>query len=149
MSHEIVATDPAFASLEAVEALVRSFEDCSIDRGEWSHACHVATAAWYVAHHGEEEGARRMRDALLHYAAVHGIVPSGMRGYHETITLAWMRLVGRYVAAMGRDVALLDLVNGCVANFPDKNVVMSHYSSERLWSDAARAAWVEPDLRPF
>ena len=138
-----------FGSDEEVEALVRSFEDCTIDRGEWSHARHVAAAVYYVLRHGRDEGARRMRDALLHYAEVNHITPAPMRGYHETITLVWMRIVARYVEEAGADRPLAELANGCIARYAKKETLLAHYTPERLWSDEARNAWVEPDLAPL
>lgn len=138
-----------FGSDEEVESLVRSFEDCTIDRGEWSHARHVAAAVYYVARHGRDEGARRMRDGLRRFVAVHQITPAPMRGYHETITLVWMRIVAHYVEAAGGDRPLAELANGCIARYAKKETLLSHYTSERLWCDEARAGWVEPDLTPL
>ena len=42
-----------------------------------------------------------MRAALLHFAEVNHITPAPMRGYHETITLVWMR-IGLPIAISGR-----------------------------------------------
>jgi hypothetical protein len=138
-----------FRSEEEIETLVRSFEDCTIDTAKWSHAAHVATAVYYVARFGEAEGTRRMRDGLLRFVAFHGVTPSPNRGYNETITRVWMRIVAHYVEDAGAGSPLAELANGCIERYARRETLQAHYTSERLWSDEARLGWVEPDLAPL
>jgi hypothetical protein len=46
--------------------------------------------------------------------------------YHHTLTLFWMRMLVRLL---------------------DKDLPLAYYSPERLFSDAARTGWIEPDRR--
>jgi hypothetical protein len=69
-----------------------------------------------------DEAATRMASALRAFATAHGHPEK----YHHTITVFWMRMVARLL---------------------DRDLPLSYYSRERLWSEAARTGWIEPDLR--
>jgi len=60
--------------------------------------------------------------------------------YNETLTWFWLKAVN---AHEGDLAALLR------TPLADTNLPMRHWSPELLWSDAARAGWVDPDLRPL
>jgi hypothetical protein len=68
--------------------------------------------------------------------------------YHETITVAWARIVAHHVAA---DPAVCDF-DAFVTRYPallDKTLLARHYSGAALGSATARADWVAPDLVPL
>jgi hypothetical protein len=65
--------------------------------------------------------------------------------YHETLTRFWALIVGHHAA---RRPELIDF-EAFIAAYPqllDKDLPARHWSHETLYSDAARAAWVDPDL---
>ena len=64
--------------------------------------------------------------------------------YHETLTTAWARVVGHH-ALRARD-ADFDAFLAAHPRLLERDLLCAHYSRERLFSDAARAAFVEPDL---
>ena len=67
--------------------------------------------------------------------------------YHVTISRAWVELVGLH-AADGDD----EDFDTFAARYPallDKRLLARHYRSSTLASAAARAGWVEPDLKPL
>jgi hypothetical protein len=104
-------------------AFVRAFERGEIAPADFHHASHLRLALAYLADSAsEEEAAERMAAALRRFAAAAGHPEK----YHHTITLFWMRMVARLL---------------------DKELPLAYYSRERLWSDAARAAWLDPDLQ--
>ena len=83
----------------------------------------------------------RMRDGIRRFAAAAGVPEK----YHETITVLWMRLLAE-VRAAGASGELSEVLRAHPA-LADKDLPLQYYSRRRLFSDAARAAWVEPDLR--
>jgi hypothetical protein len=85
-----------------------------------------------------------MRHGLQKFIAHHG-----KQGYHETITRFWMELLANYWGRCPQAAALVNKVNGALQEFASKDVLFSYYSRDRVMSDAARAAWIEPDLRPI
>ena len=82
-----------------------------------------------------------MRDAIRRFAAAAGVPQK----YHETITVLWMRVLAD-VRAAGASGELSDILREHPA-LADKDLPLQYYSRALLFSEAARAAWVEPDLR--
>ena len=138
-----------FRTAGEVSALVRGFEDCTLPRAEWTHAAHLTVALWRLLQYEPAEATERVRRGIRRYNAAHGIAATPTGGYHETLTLFWLRVVRSFLEG-GRNEArsLVSLANELVAN-ADKELPLRHYTRERLFSPEARAAWVEPDLKPL
>lgn len=132
-----------------IESLVRSFESGDIPRDDWDHRSHVTVGCWYLLCTPFAEAVDQMRWALKHYLEVQGIETTLESGYHETITVAWLRLIGDYLSRTNLDCPLVDLINRMVDHFRDKNYLLAYYSRERLMSGEARAEWLDPDLKPL
>ena len=104
-------------------AFVRAFERGEIANEDFHHDSHLRLAlACLEQSRSFDEAAGRMASALRRFAARAGHPEK----YHHTLTLFWMAMVARLL---------------------DKNLPLEYYSPERLWSDAARIGWLEPDLR--
>src|SRR5689334_19689312 len=68
---------------------------------------------------------------------------------HVTLTLFWLRAVRAFLDAERNEArALVHLANELTATH-DKGLPLEHYTRARLFSPEARAAWVEPDLKPL
>ncbi len=132
-SHETNST------LSDDEFLAR-FEAHALD--EFSHRDHLRVAFAYARRGGLEaavDGARRIRG----FAEAHG----APRKYHETMTVGWARLVGSRAVA-GEPLAFSAFLDA----HPEllrRDLLSVHYSHELLFSDRARAAFVEPDVAPL
>jgi hypothetical protein len=136
-----------FGTTREILALVRGFEDCTLPRDEWTHAAHLTVALWHLLQYDWPEAVERVRLGIKRYNAAHGIVTTPTGGYHETLTLYWLRHVRAFLED-GRNEArpLVALANELVAT-ADRNLPLEHYTRERLFSPEARAAWVEPDRK--
>jgi hypothetical protein len=64
--------------------------------------------------------------------------------YHETLTVFWMRTVRDFNEA-NSEKSFLERANLVAIEF-DKEYPLRFYSREFLFSDAARAEYLEPDL---
>jgi len=128
---------------DEIHALVRSFEDCTLPRGEWTHREHLGVALYYVRRHTSEEAAIRIRQGIQRFNLSHG----NSSGYHETITLAWIEVVRLFLEGQDRYQPLSELVDKLIGECGDKNYLLRFYSSDRLMSDEARRTHVSPDLR--
>ena len=113
------------------EAFARSFETGGVTPADFNHVAHVRVAWVYL------------REAIRGFAAAAG----ASQKYHETITVLWMRLLAD-VKARGASGELADVLREHPA-LADKDLPLRYYSRERLFSDEARAAWVEPDRQPL
>jgi hypothetical protein len=125
--------------------LVRSFEDATISHDDWKHAEHLVVALYYVTNHDLDTAYGRMRSGILNLLE-HGFKVDLKKEmpYHETITLFWMRTVADYNESKN-GASLLEKANE-VAYRWDKDYPLNFYSRELLFSDEARARFVEADL---
>jgi hypothetical protein len=83
-----------------------------------------------------------MAGAIRKFAAHHGKSDK----YHETITVAWLRLVANAMARMPAGTSFPRLTTAS-PELLDKRTIEKFYSRATLASEAARAFWVEPDLQ--
>ena len=113
--------------------------------GSFGHREHVRLAYVYLAEHVVAEAATRMRGALLGFLGRHGIPLSK---YHETLTMAWILAVA-HLMERTRDSASADDFIEANPMLLDKEIMSTHYSAESLFSEEARARFVEPDLDPI
>jgi hypothetical protein len=133
-------------SIESIDRLVRGFESGTLPRAEWTHAAHLTTALFYVRAYGQDEAARRLQTGIRRYNAAVGGDPSA---YHDTITLAWVAVVARFLEDDDRGQPLTVLADRLVAQCGEKDYLLRFYSRERLFSPEARAGWLPPDRAPI
>ena len=123
---------------------LHAVEGAELPGDQFDHRAHLRLGWIYLRQGPAGEAAERMAATLRHFAVRHGA--SGK--YHETLTRLWMRLVA---AARARvpDAASFDALLAAHPALLERDLPLRYYSRERLFGDAARAALVEPDLRPL
>ena len=128
-----------------VRALVLAFETGSLGLAEFGHSAHLAVAMAYLADESLAAATVQMRTGLHRFLAHHG--QSG--GYHETLTLFWMRLLDHLARYRHSRLPLWQRVNAVVRSHGGSWPVQAHYSRECTGSAEARQHWVAPDLLPL
>jgi hypothetical protein len=138
-------------SLATRPPLVARFEDCTLPKEEWTHQAHLTVGLWYASRLPYEEALVTVREGINRLNAVHGVPTTPTRGYHETITRFYMRVLCHYVVQeeWPRGVGWGERVQRLLARYGDRELPLRYYSKERLMSPEARFGWVEPDLRPI
>jgi hypothetical protein len=102
-------------------------------------------ALWYLSRLPQEEALARMREGLLRFISHYG-----ESGYHETMTVFWLRAVRGFLDQSGADArSLADQANRLAKAVGDSRLIYDYYSQERLKCAAAREGWIEPDLKPL
>jgi hypothetical protein len=136
-----------FADLENI---ARQFLAGTIPFEEWTHQAHLAVGTWHVNRYGDEEGLARLRVGIQNLNEKHGTPNSLTRGYHETITRAYVQLLVEYLESCPPGMSLQERVE-CLLKSPlaDKNLLFKFYSRETLMSAHAKSEWVEPDKAPL
>ncbi|HEV7606829.1 MAG TPA: hypothetical protein VGO61_05800 [Steroidobacteraceae bacterium] len=122
-----------------------AFEAGAFAPADFSHRAHVRLAYVYLAESDVDLALERMRAALIGFLCVHGLSVSK---YHATLTRAWILAVDHFMhrsreASSGDDF---------IARNPlllDTKIMLTHYSADLLFSDQARAEFVEPNLDPI
>ena len=128
-----------------IEALVRSFEELTLPKARWTHRAHLAAALWYLRRFPREEATRRVREGIKAYNARHG----NGAGYHETVTLAWVAVVARFLAEHDHGQPLSSLTAALLEACGGRDHLLVYYTEGVLMSEEARRTWVPPDLRPI
>ena len=124
--------------------LTRALERGEIANEDFHHVSHLHVAWVYLAESSSvRQAANKMRDTLRRFAAAAG----KPQKYHETITLFWVHLLSVADAANGGE--RLEEIVRANPQLLEKNFPLAYYSAERLFSNEARASWVEPDLKPL
>lgn len=127
-----------------VVSLVRSFEDATIARDAWKHAEHLVVALYYLSHHDLETATAKMRAGIFTLLAAFEVDLTKEMPYHETMTIFWMRTIAEFNLSKN-GVSLADKTSEMVEKY-DKDYPLRFYSRELLFSDDARARFVEADL---
>src|SRR5690606_29734789 len=80
-----------------LEDLVARFLPGTLPGEEWTHEAHLAVGLWHVHRYGAEEAIDRLRAGITALNARHGTPNTETRGYHETITVAYVRLLDQFL----------------------------------------------------
>lgn len=139
-----------FATDAEVRRVGRGLIDRSLPRADWTHEAHLAACLWLHRERGDIDLAAELPAIIAGYNEAVGGRNSDSEGYHETITQAYVVLVGAFLAAHDRGQPLVELVNALLRSpLGHRDALLAHYSRDRLFSVAARKSWVEPDLAAF
>lgn len=144
-----VAVMPKFegyASFDEIKKVVEAFETCTLPRVQWTHAAHLTIAFWYLVCYPLPEAAEKIRGGIQRYNESQGIKQTKDGGYHETITLFWIRLVRHYLTTATLEGHLVILLNEMLRRY-GRQLPFEYYSRARLLSWEARQHWLEPDLK--
>ncbi|MGH7283002.1 MAG: hypothetical protein ACRELY_15870 [Polyangiaceae bacterium] len=130
------------------DVLWESFHARTLPEKSWTHRAHLRMAWMTLKKHAIDEAHVLIRVGIIRLNHAHGLVETAERGYHDTLTYVWLRIV----AAMQRETpdfsdsrAFLEKHTAALA----KDAPLRHYSRARLMSLEARARCIDPDLAPL
>jgi hypothetical protein len=135
--------DFPFASDAEVVHMVAEFEACKWPYPRWTHRAHLGVALHYLRQYGFTAALERVR----HHIPLYNRTCGDPDGYHDTITILFMRRVDKFLRdnpGVNLTAAVEQLAGICDMQWP-----LRYYSSDRLWSAEAKAAWLEPDRQPL
>jgi len=125
-----------------------AFENCTLPFAEWRHRAHIRVAYLYLCELPFDQALDKVRRNIQRYNAATNTPEQLERGYHETITQAWMRLVAFARQESGlapSSSAFLETQEHLL----NPKALRFFYSRERLITWKAKAEFVEPDLTSF
>lgn len=137
-----------FSTDADIERIARGLIDRSLPKPEWTHAAHFAAALWLLRHRGDA-ALSEMPPLIRAYNEATGVANTDTGGYHETITLASLRLARAWLGdrpGVPLHRALSELL---ASPYGRSDWPLAYWSRERLFSAAARRGWVEADVSPF
>jgi len=127
------------------EIFLRKFETAALPREEWHHREHIKVAYLYLLRYPFEQAIEMMRAGIKKLNAAHGTPETPTRGYHETMTQAWVRLVRVTLDEYGPGRNASDFFEQH-PQLSQPKVLRLFYSRELITSAAARANFLPPDL---
>jgi len=157
MSPDLPTTEPE------IDVFLAAFEAGTLPKERWNHAAHLLTGACYVHTLGEAEAIARMRARVSAYNVAVGGQNTSTSGYHETVTIFWIKLLATHLATeLGAPRLASETWEGpprisrsafahhAVATFaPQRNIYADYYDFDLLTSQEARRTWIPPTLRPL
>lgn len=129
-------------------SLLDQFEACTLPGAKWTHEAHLRVAIMHLWSLSSEEAIDVLRERIRAYNSATGVPNSLTRGYHETITVAWVSILSARLTPADMRLRTLHVL----ARHPDllsSDLLGAHYSAAVLKSPIARATFVPPDLQPF
>jgi hypothetical protein len=125
--------------IENDEEFIQAFEDCTIPPEDFNHQSHIRMAWIYLR--TKSDAAEHVISGIQKYATACGL--SNL--YHDTITRFWIAAVEKAIEADPQTKTFPAFLERNI-HLSDSHFIDQFYTRELLFSDAARASWVEPDL---
>ncbi|MDY7004162.1 MAG: hypothetical protein SWX82_09460 [Cyanobacteriota bacterium] len=130
-----------------LENIVSEFNNCTLPKSNWNHAAHLIVALWYLTHYSELEAINNLCDRIKKYNVAVGTKNTKDSGYHETITLFWVKIIQKYLTTNSASNSFVEKANNLVKFYENSALPFEYYSREYLMSELARKNWVKPDLK--
>jgi hypothetical protein len=123
---------------------------CSLPKVEWTHAAHLQAALWWHRHHPELVRDGKVGDIIRRYNEATGTENTDNSGYHETITLAYLRLTRWYIGQYPAETELSHIAEALLNSpFAAREWPLEHWHKGTLFSALARREWIAPDIQPL
>ena len=126
---------------EEDKSFLGRFERCELSEEEWTHVAHIRVAWICLRILPADDALQRIRKGILRYNTE---VLRRKHKYHETVTIAFTRLVAERMLAGEEWVDFALRIDDLLDT--KAPLLLRYYSKDRLFSNAARAGFLEPDL---
>lgn len=121
--------------------LLEQFEAKTLANGAFRHREHVRLTWIYLTSRPPDAVAACLCQSLLALATSHGVPER----FHYTLTVAWVWIIDD--ARRAHPSLPFDALADAVPSLLDKDAPLAFYTRDRLYSDAAKKSWVEPNLQ--
>jgi len=127
---------------KADQQFQKEFETCATELSDFNHRAHVRLAYIYLCIGSIDEAYVQIRRGLLRYLEYNSI---NTVKYSVTSTRAWIMAVRHFM----QSATLCHSAGELVAQYPqllDGNIMLSHYTKERLFSNEASKRFMQADI---
>ena len=134
-----------YTSDKDITHIAHGLRDRTLPKPEWTHEAHFAAAVWLIRS-PLYDAERDMPDMIRRYNLACGVANSDTEGYHETITLASIRMASHALKGF-EALSLHEAVNDVLKSGLDRsNWIFRYWSRHVLFTPEARRRWVKPDV---
>jgi hypothetical protein len=138
--------DPLPTKEPDIDAFLHAFEAGTLPKPRWTHAAHILTGACYVHALGESAAIDRMRARVTAYNLAVGGQNTPTSGYHETITILWIKILTQF-RAEHLTLPRAAFATLAVEHFaPQRDIFRRYYDYDIVASTEARRTWHPPTL---
>jgi hypothetical protein len=130
------------------ETFLKMFEAGEWPQAQWHHEQHIKVAYLYLRRYSLAEASGRIREKIKALNAAHNVPDLPTRGYHETMTQAWLRLVWLTLCEYG-PAETADAFYERSPQLTQKKTLRLFYSKEVFMAPQAKYEFFEPDLAPL
>src|SRR5260370_16932311 len=129
----------------ALQQFVEAWKAGRLPKPAWTHAAHVAMAAYFAFDHAADATFAIMKAGILNHNTSVGTPNTEDNGYHETLTRFWSSEIGEFVRS-GRFHSRLEAVRAAVSAFgSDRDRFRRFYSFDVVRDRRARRESVAPE----
>lgn len=136
-----------FSTSEEIYSVVKAFEERTITKSEWNHRTHLIVGMYYCRTLPFTVAKNVLRDGIYWLNDKHGTPNTDSSGYHETLTVFWLKRIWNFLDSQTSGETLVSLANEVIARFGDPELPLRYYTHERLFSSAARRDYLPPNIR--
>lgn len=132
---------------ESEKVFYHAFLELSLPSTAWTHEAHLRMAWLVLSIYHFDEALERIRSGINRY---NDNVIKKEKAYHETITVAFTRLIsaGRESLPVHHRFEDFKAANPLLFD-RQLTALLKHYRNSTLFSAEARSRFVEPDLAPL
>ncbi len=127
------------------EDFKQEFADLTLPPRIFNHTAHLRLAFLILQEYGIEDACVKMCQQIQAFDGHYG---DGMK-FHHTVTAAAVRTVAHFIRRVPQAdfVSLIDTFPRLVSQF--RELLLAHYSAERLQTPEAKHTYLAPDLLPY
>lgn len=127
--------------------IVDHFSNGTLPKELWDHKAHLMVAFWHNWHFDFDRALNDVRIKIKQYNKRVGTPDTDESGYHESLTIFWMIVVKSYLSEQKFEQLEAAFDKFWKSNQSDKNLFLTYYSPERIYSVKARKKWLNGDLK--
>jgi hypothetical protein len=129
-----------------IDDFLAAFESGTLPKERWTHAAHLLAGACYVHRLGQPSAIDHMRLCVRRYNETVGGKNTSTSGYHETITVFWIKVLDRLLLH-AKPIGRAEFVALAVDRYSgQRDLFRSFYDFDVVASTEARAEWIAPTL---
>jgi hypothetical protein len=125
------------------QTLIQQFEEKTLPLEKWTHEAHLTVGLWHLCHYPLWEAHCLMRAKIIAYNQAVGTPNTAQRGYHETLTVFWLKMINLFLEKADKNMPFEELVEALLkSEYASRNLHLNYYAPETIFSVRARATYI-------
>lgn len=134
----------AYSSDQEIQSLVNQFESNVLPISQWTHQAHLTVGLYYLRNNTFHESLCLIRANIITYNVATGGINSTTRGYHETLTVFWLKVLAEFLEKQ-KSEPLFKVCNSFMESpLSSRELPFQYYTKEKIFSIEARASYIGP-----